>query len=382
MDYSTKVTIVNLMEKFPVVVFALSIAATAEDAEKNRFALHGWGAISPARGVVVDDTHVFAVAKKGLTIHPKQSFKAEKPLPSTQLALKGIPQAIVLLNENHVIVGIGRHLAIVEVSDRANPKLLTEFRIAEEDLNGCETMTLRGKALYVASRRQGMLTVDLSDPSKPKITSRTKLPGITVGIALAGDVACVAVETGVVFLDISGKQPKQISFLDTIRSAWGIDVSGDRAVVSSANYLFVIDISDPKQPSVLREGVITAPFWYAAFRDVKIRNHLAYLSSGEGGLYIYDWSSGQKCTVVAQMGFWGSGRKDKKSKIEYVKKFGIAATDEEAEKFIPQRANYYMIAIGLAIDGKDIYVLGHDGKTHCMRFTPGPSPVIDYISVR
>ena len=368
------------------LIISTAVLAEVQQPEEKHASIY-WGSLGPRRGLVVDASHVFVTTKKGLSIIPKTSFTTEGIEPA-RLALKGIPQPLVLLNGKRALAGTGQHIAVIDIEDRKAPKLIAKLRVADDDLYGCEDFELRGKTLYVASRRKGLLTVDVSNPAQPKIKNRLKLPGMASGISLDGDIACVAVDTGIAFVDISGKRPKKISYLDTLRSALSVDSARKHAVIASLNYIEVIDYSNPKKPKSIREGVHNAPFWYAGFRDITLREHLAYMATGEGGLYIFDWSTGPKCKLVAQMGFWGGGRTKRQQRIEYVKKFGIAKTDKEAAKYIPEGINYYFIGIALAVDNQQVYVLGHvldkkrDDRVHCMRFTETPSPDITYISNR
>jgi len=366
---------------FLALLIASAIVFAEPPNQGEKHAKTYWGPLAPKRGLVVDSSHVFATTKEGLSIIPKVSFTGEK-VEAAKLALKGVPQSLLLLSEKRALVSTGQHIAVIDIEDRKSPRLIAELRVAEDDLYGCEDLELRGRTLYVASRRQGLLTVDVSDPAQPKIRNRLRLPGMATGIALDGDIACVAVETGVAFVSISGKRPKKISYLDTVRSAWSIDAAERHAVIASLNYIEVIDFSDPKKPRSVREGVHNAPFWYAGFREVILREHLAYLATGEGGLYIYDWTSDPKCRIVAQMGFWGSGTTQRQARLEYVKKFGIAKTDAEAAKYVPERGNYYFIAVAVAVDHQHVYIVDHGGAVHCMRFTEKPSPDIEYLSKR
>jgi len=161
------------------------------------------------------------------------------------------------------VPGKGGSLAIIDVSDVTNPKLLSSL-IGMEGMEDAETVLPMGDILLVGTR--DFLAVDVSDPRKPKIVKRiTDRPRIDKinGMALRGNYVFSANKSGyVTVFDVTHPaDPKLKDVLDTkerggLKTPHDIAVFGDHIVVANADHygpvnVQVYRVADPETHRLL-----------------------------------------------------------------------------------------------------------------------------------
>lgn len=171
-----------------------------------------------------------------------------------------------------------RH-AGVELIDIANPKQprhLSTLRVGE-----AQSLAADAEYMYIgvwATRE--LVIADVRDPRKPKEVSRTPMDGYGDGVAIRGNIAFAATGHhsadsgkvrptagqpgygkghGLEIFDVTDRaRPKLLSrtkfpvFYGLYMDTWRVRLSGNRAFVNDTyNGVFVLDIADPKAPTVL-----------------------------------------------------------------------------------------------------------------------------------
>ena len=112
-------------------------------------------------------------------------------------------------------------------------------------------VAVRGRLAYVACDTSGLVIVDLSVPSAPRVTGTAAAPGRCRTVAIQGSIAYVTAETaGLLVFDVSDRQaPKLLAEVPTGHRAKGVVVDGSYAYVSDKTAgLLVFDVSDPAAP--------------------------------------------------------------------------------------------------------------------------------------
>ncbi len=161
------------------------------------------------------------------------------------------------------VPGKGGSLAIIDVSDVTEPKLLSSL-FGIEGMEDAETVLLMGDILLVGTR--DFLAVDVSDPSKPIIVKRISArPQIDLinGMALRGKYIFSANKSGFVgVFDVSDPaDPKLKEVLDTkthggLSKPHDIATFGDHIIVVNAghqdvNHAQVYRVADVKTHKLL-----------------------------------------------------------------------------------------------------------------------------------
>jgi hypothetical protein len=146
-----------------------------------------------------------------------------------------------------------------------------------------------GSYAYLIVGTQGLLVVDVSDPSAPIEVGSHSTRGYAQAVALAGHYAYVANRSeGLTVLDVSDPmRPAEVGFLDTVGSAWDVAVSGGRAFVAdySQGGLQIVDVSHPSSPSLMSTYATAA-----SAKAVCVADGIAYVAMGDAGLELVDVS--------------------------------------------------------------------------------------------
>lgn len=160
---------------------------------------------------------------------------------------------------------------LVDVRDPVNPRHLSTVRTGE-----AQSAVARDGILYVGVWGTRELVIcDVKDARKPFIIAKAPLDGYGDGVAVRGNYCYVATghhAKGVKKSDMSDpafgnghgleifdvRDPSKPVFVSRIKmprfyslgmDMWDVDIAGDYAFVSDTfNGMFIIDISDPKQP--------------------------------------------------------------------------------------------------------------------------------------
>lgn len=151
------------------------------------------------------------------------------------------PHDVELQGNVAYVPGKGGSLALIDISDPANPELLSALMDAV-GLEDAETVLPMGDVLLLGAR--DFLSVDVRDPAHPKIlkriSDRPRIDKIN-GMALSGRHVFTANKTGfVTVFDVSDPaDPKYVDALDTtarggLEKPHDIAVSGDRIIVVDA----------------------------------------------------------------------------------------------------------------------------------------------------
>lgn len=121
------------------------------------------------------------------------------------------------------------------------------------ELSNVLDVAVRGDTAFVTDEEIGLVTVDVSDPTRPAVIGSVATGGDARDLVLVGDLAYVAAgSAGLAVVDVSDlTAPKVIGGVETPGSAVGVAVAEDRAYVAAWNDTRVYDVSDPTRPSLI-----------------------------------------------------------------------------------------------------------------------------------
>ncbi|MCA9757838.1 MAG: hypothetical protein KDA27_18750 [Candidatus Eisenbacteria bacterium] len=112
-------------------------------------------------------------------------------------------------------------------------------------------MDLADGFLYVADHEDGLRVIDVSDPANPVETGAAILPTPAEDVAVVGTLACVAAGAhGLSVIDVSNPAaPFEVGFYDPGLDFEDVAASGTHAYVTGPYYdVYVVDISNPVNP--------------------------------------------------------------------------------------------------------------------------------------
>ncbi|HSE98144.1 MAG TPA: Ig-like domain-containing protein, partial [Blastocatellia bacterium] len=246
----------------------------------------------------------WSISGEGAMIEPDGAFVTEKPGTYVVTATSGEQSAVA-----SVVVSPRNIEREVEIVGRAP---FTEFQASEQ--------WIFGKYAYVSTISDRLLTYDISDPSKPKLTHTVKFDARILNdfsTTADGRIGVISREgasnrrNGIAFLDMSDPaRPKVISeYTETV-------TGGVHSAFVDGHYVYltddatgsmrVIDFKDVKNPKEVARWEVPNPLAKPVrtidgetvggryLHDVQVVDGLAYLAYWRDGLVILDVGNGIK----------------------------------------------------------------------------------------
>ncbi len=166
-------------------------------------------------------------------------------------------------------------------------------------------IVLNGQYVYVASSLIGLVVIDVSDLTNPRLINTLSFSGSVSGLTFSDGYLYLTEEgNGLHILDISDPaSPSQVGFFNVSDCNSGVFVSGNYAYLSSnARSIVIVDINDKSAPTLAGELNESG-----RSNKVFVQGNYAYLV-GENGFAIVDVSSVSSphvvFTYVPQVGFF------------------------------------------------------------------------------
>jgi hypothetical protein len=265
---------------------------------------------------------------------------------------------VLVQGTNLFVLGfIDSALSIINIANPANPQLIREI-YDDSVLPGSPftklqypyQMTLIGTKLYIAARGDHAITVlDVANPSSPQIVAEMLDDSVNPGsqftklrdvnwVEVVGNIAYAvsggfsgSADHSLTIIDVSDpSNPVKLSEVSDetvqpgspftkLRGAWAVKVSRNTAFVTcfGDNALSVIDVSDPREPRLLRELVDgQGGFNHLNFTEglTVVGNTLYALGDGDSALNIFNLPTRQLGLVVDR--FVGIGTDRPRSELD------------------------------------------------------------------
>ena len=211
----------------------------------------------------------------------------------------GYPDELVFDAQSGIAIGLARDgLTIADLRDPARPRVA-----ARVDLEYRETgVAIDGTLAYVVEDVQNasanLAVLDLSDPTRPLLVSRTLLPGGGGGgIALRGSLAYVGMGSGLVTVDLATpRSPLVLGMAATAVRLFQVDV-GDGFILARKNPdgFAVFDARDPRRPAWVRDSG-----W--PFDTLALAGRIGY-GLTDFSLFVVDWSNLLQPRLIEQLTF-------------------------------------------------------------------------------
>jgi hypothetical protein len=283
----------------------------------------GYETFGLVRTVRVADGHAFMAASLDLRVadvtdpaNPRLLVKLDVPGSIDSLDLAG----------HYVYAANGADgLATIDVSDPVVPRLIAA--LDTPDFAG--DIDAQGNRAYVADDSR-LLAIDIADPTLPRVLGSCAAGQTAHAVAANGNYAYVAAfEDGLRVVDVrNGAAPREVGVYDPEGAVYDAAVAGNLAVVAAKeDGLRVVDVSNPVTPReigslhtaadayavALTDGLAFVAEWEGSLRavdmsrpdapreaaahpfagypeDIEVAGDLIYLSSAEGGLWVFRYN--------------------------------------------------------------------------------------------
>lgn len=174
-------------------------------------------------------------------------------------------------------------LWVVDVTDPANPRQIGGYQTSESAVD----VSIDGRTAYILLEDHGLLTLDIGDPVSPQLKWAQGMEGDYSRIYRSGRKVFVAKKTeGLQLFQIENVEAPGLIFeFDTGALVFQDTVVLDHFVyaVDAERGLWVIDIANPKNPSILK--FVDTP---GNPRSLELINDKLFLADGGKGIRIYN----------------------------------------------------------------------------------------------
>ena len=199
-------------------------------------------------------------------------------------------------------------LLIVDVSVPTKPRLASTY-----DTPGfARSVALSGTLAYIADWHRGLRIADVSDPTAPQHAGGYDTQGYATDVAVFGHYAYVAdMEYGLQILDVAYPAAPQVvgHYQPSGIYIMGVTVAASNPpghvyayVTTSVQGLRIVDVTDPANPQWVGSAS-TGWSW-----DVEVHDGYAYVTGGSNGLRLVDVSDPANPQIVARADTPGMAR--------------------------------------------------------------------------
>jgi hypothetical protein len=106
-------------------------------------------------------------------------------------------------SNGRLYVGGNRKFWIFNITDPANPLLLSETTTSDSQYSNVNGIIVKGNLAYLAIGQVGLNVYDITDGAHPEIVGHYQTPGSPCGIEMIGNIAVIADRTNLGFYDCS-----------------------------------------------------------------------------------------------------------------------------------------------------------------------------------
>jgi hypothetical protein len=266
--------------------------------------LPGGAGIAVKGGIVFTTAGAESFAKaKRLVAIDVANPAAPKVVSSVEL--KGFPQDLALAGNIAYVVD-GMRLVAIDIANPAAMRIVYETAVADAPEYGLQGIVLDGNDAYLACRRKGVVTVDISKPEAPVVKAAVATP-FSRGVALcqvAGKTFLVSADDTQGLNVILGNRIVASQRLKR-GSAARVRVDGDKVFVANGGSFLAVFTMAPDGKLSPHAEFTTVPDggYYGSYAyDVLPVGKYAVLAAGENGILPVDLSDPAKPFAVVGAG--------------------------------------------------------------------------------
>jgi len=276
-------------------------------------------------------------------------------------------------DRDRLAIGVGSTVVLVDVADRARPRLLGRGAPARDLI---VDLDLADNLVYAATDGSGLRIFDVLYPPAIREIGALDTPGEANGVVVRDGYAYLADGTaGLRVIDVRDpRAPREVGAQDTPGAAVGVAagrLSRNLMVADFDGGLRLVDVADPARP---RETAhLDLPEGLKAW-DVAAAGNYAYVSSQPGGVWAVDVAIPTLPRAVRLT------RTDGQAGAIALRNGWVALAGDGLKVLYPLEARAE-VAFGatqayptVASDGDDLFVVDTSGRLHVVRFLNGAPP--------
>jgi len=266
--------------------------------------------------------------------------------------------------DDHVFLGVGPRVFILDVSDPNNPTLIGKTGILPSIV---KDIVVVGNYAYIANDYGGLHIVDVSVPNQPYEIG-SYVPSIEpigptpkfVDVAVVENfVFIVDWGFGLRIIDVSNiSEPHEVGSFET-GQARRVAVMGNYAFLVGHDFdLWIINISDPTNPFVVSSYDTAEHAW-----SIAVAGHYVYLGGWETSLRIIDVSDPTRPYEVGSFDTrWGAHDLVVLGNYAYISSDGLWIVDISDPTNPVGKGFYYVQDVwSIAVEGDLAYITGESG---------------------
>ncbi len=214
----------------------------------------------------------------------------------SKLSLPGFPQDLSISASCAYVVN-GQDMIIIDISSPKALKRLKNMRISTDPLKGPQGIEILGKTAWLACRRGGIMTIDISNPKIPKKLAHCPVKGFVRDLSTDGKRIYAALDTrGFAIINIADSKPEIIKQMKTPTGSIGrICVQANIAYMAGGEDVVIcVSVKNPDKPALLGSSSdrhSLSPLFGVYSHDLVLYRGgngklFACVADGEGGLNI------------------------------------------------------------------------------------------------
>ncbi|MGD8540354.1 MAG: hypothetical protein PVI66_16705, partial [Candidatus Aminicenantes bacterium] len=229
-----------------LIVMSFVILACGPDRANTGLEYVGSTLWTKAYDIAISDNYAYCAFLNGLVVLDIEDRK--KPDFVSQVYLGG-GFGIAVKNNLAILASGKQGLQIVDVSDPKNPV----HKSLGETPGEAKDVVIDENRAYVADGTSGLQIFDITDPSSPRLIGSLDTEGFAGGVAAKEKLVCVADgESGLQIINVDDPTaPKLTTTLDTPGNSEKVVISENYAIVADGYPgLQIVDVSDPSSPEL------------------------------------------------------------------------------------------------------------------------------------
>jgi hypothetical protein len=258
-------------------------------------------------GVFVKDSLAYIADRSSLTI-------VDVSDPSNPIVISSVspgviqPAVVTVVDTFAHTINIGPQFAIASVADPLAPYQIGWTNIPVFNFAEPKGLFVSDTLAYLPDAEEGLVIVNVADPSFPSVISVYNTPGVAVDLFMRDSLVYIADYDSLQIINvINPLSPIRVGALPLSNRCFDVAVIGDYAFVTvesnigTDGLLEVVDVSDPTNPSTVESAFLDGDP-----RSIYVSGNYAYVAAAdhflptvEGGLRVVDVSIPSSVILIA-----------------------------------------------------------------------------------
>lgn len=245
-------------------------------------------------GVNVADGRVYLVSKDHLLIYSAKN--PEKPVMIGKYTVPDRARKVAIRGQLAYLATDSELARIIDVSNPAMPVSLKSFKAR----GNAYDIKLFDNFAYVVDGDCGLRIIDVSQPSRPVLRGSYEKPGLIRELAYADGLIYSAADRLHIIDVHDATKPRLLGTHKLPHFAYSVAIQKGLLCIGSDD-LLLFDVKNPAAPTPLGTYIIKKINLGECVRDVKIRDHLAFITRYTSGFEVLDISNPSRPLSIGEV---------------------------------------------------------------------------------